>query len=439
VPSKRFNAQTVKSLRPQARRVDYFDSTTPGLGLRVTPNGIKTWFFMYRVNGKRLRRWTIGRYSTFSLADAREKVKIANGGLAKEGLDPAAAKIESRGARTVGELADEYMTKHAKVKKSSWRADEWQLGKDVLPAWRHLPVKNIKRADVVALLDGIADPSGRNAPQSAVHVRRLLSKMFNFALSRDYRIEYNPVQGTDPPGHGGRRTRVLDGREIGALIRGLDLERDNGYPLTAAWQRLILLTGQRPGEVLSMEWSRLELGRRTGWWTVRLSKNGDPIRAALSPQAVSCIRELATWSKRRHEEIERNMNGRREPRAFSRFVFPAGPRARTRLLSEPSGEERKAFEDRHMSTMLHKACERIRENAEILDYNPHDLRRTAGTTMAELGVPRFIIERVLNHTDRTVTSVYDRYTYAKEKMDAVVKLGAYVSKIARARHPTRVA
>jgi integrase len=218
------------------------------------------------------------------------------------------------------------------------------------------------------------------------------------------------------------------------LVRGLDQERDNGYPLTAAWQRLILLTGQRPGEVLSMEWSRLELGRRTGWWTVRLSKNGDPIRAALSPQAVSCIRELATWSKRRHEEIERNMNGRRDPRPFSRFVFPAGSRARTRLLSEPGGEEHKIFEDRHMSAMLHKACERIRENAEILDYNPHDLRRTAGTTMAELGVPRFIIERVLNHTDRTVTSVYDRYTYAKEKMAAVVRLGAYVSKIARAHH-----
>lgn len=79
--------------------------------------------------------------------------------------------------------------------------------------------------------------------------------MFNFALARDYGIEYSPVQGTDPPAHGGRRTRVLDGREIGALVHGLDRERDQGYPLTAAWQRLILLTGQRPGEVLAMEWN----------------------------------------------------------------------------------------------------------------------------------------------------------------------------------------
>jgi hypothetical protein len=66
------------------------------------------------------------------------------------------------------------------VNKQSWRADEWKLKKDILPAWRHVPVKDIKRADVAAL-DGIADPRGRNAPQSALHVRRTLSMMFNFA------------------------------------------------------------------------------------------------------------------------------------------------------------------------------------------------------------------------------------------------------------------
>ena len=89
--------------------------------------------------------------------------------------------------------------------------------------------------------------------------------------------------------------------------------------------------------------------------------------------------------------------------------------------------------------MLHNACERIRENAGINDYNPHDLRRTAGTTMVELGVPRFIIERVLNHTDRTVTSVYDRYSYGKEKMAAVTKLGAYVQKVAKPHRSRYVA
>jgi hypothetical protein len=92
MPTQRLTAQTIQSLKPQAQRVDYFDSTTPGFGLRVTPSGIKTWFFLYRINGRRLRRWTIGRYPTLSLAQARDKAKIAAGDLAKEGIDPAATK-----------------------------------------------------------------------------------------------------------------------------------------------------------------------------------------------------------------------------------------------------------------------------------------------------------------------------------------------------------
>ena len=195
------------------------------------------------------------------------------------------------------------------MKKSSWAADEWQLTKDVLPVWRHVPVTQITRTSVVALLDTIADWAGRNAPSSAVHVRRLLSKMFNFALARNYGLAYNPVQGTEPPAPNGRRTRVLDGREIGAVMHAPDEERDCGYWLTAAWHRLILLTGQRPGEVLAMEWEKLELSARDGWWTMRMSKNGDPIRAALSPQAIRTVRELAAWARRRHDAIERRMAG----------------------------------------------------------------------------------------------------------------------------------
>jgi integrase len=84
----------------------------------------------------------------------------------------------------------------------------------------------------------------------------------------------------------------------------------------------------------------------------------------------------------------------------------------------------------------HHACERIRARAAIADFNPHELRRTVGTTMAELGVPRFIVERVLNHTDRAVTSVYGPYRYSTEKMAAVRKLGAFVDRMAT-RHRTQ--
>jgi integrase len=187
---------------------------------------------------------------------------------------------------------------------------------------------------------------------------------------------------------------------------------------------------------LAMEWEKLELGARDGWWTVRMSKNGDPIRAALSPQAVRTLRELAAWARHRHDEIEGRMAGRRPRRAFSKFVFPAGARGRSRFEAETDGQQHLVYGDRHMAGTQHNACERIRARVGIADFTPHDLRRTAGTTMAELGVPRFVVERVLNHTDRTVTSVYDRYSYSTEKMAAVRKLGAFVERMA-ARHRTQ--
>src|SRR2546422_9789870 len=99
-------------------------------------------------------------------------MKIAAGGLAKDGVDPAAAKIPDRAARTIGDLAHEYLTKHAKIKKSWGAGDGWQLTKAVLPGGRHVPMPQTPRAEVVALRAPFAAPAGRNAPSSAVHVRR---------------------------------------------------------------------------------------------------------------------------------------------------------------------------------------------------------------------------------------------------------------------------
>ena len=134
---------------------------------------------------------------------------------------------------------------------------------------------------------------------------------------------------------------------------------------------------------------------------------------AVPAQAVTCLRELEAWSRAQHAEIECTMEGRRETRPPSRFVFPAGSRARSRVLVDEPGTSR-----RRITAGICRRCSTMRVNGSqsgpASDYNPHDLRRTAGTTMAELGVSRFIIERVLNHTDRTVTSIYDRYSYSKK-------------------------
>jgi Arm domain-containing DNA-binding protein len=141
-------------------RVDYFDPSQPGFGLRVTSTGVKSWIYMYRV-GRRLRRWALGRYPALSLADARKRAKIAGADLLKESpVDPAAGKVEARGALTIGELALDYLEQHAKLKKLTWKADQWMLEKDVLPVWKHVPAQDVTR-------QMISDGLGAEEPRSA--------------------------------------------------------------------------------------------------------------------------------------------------------------------------------------------------------------------------------------------------------------------------------
>ncbi len=187
-----------------------------------------------------------------------------------------------------------------------------------------------------------------------------------------------------------------------------------------------------------MRWDQLDLFEEghehatTGWWNVRTSKNGQPIHAALSPEAVRLLRALRRWSEQEHARIEESRAARRGPRLMSAYVFPAGDAA-------------EAVEDTPMGSDQFPATERVRTLMGVRDWTPHDLRRTASTLMGRLKVTRFIIDRVLNHTDATVGGIYDRFTYTEERMDAVTKLGAHVAalpkmcRLLRTMRPTKVA
>jgi len=424
-----FTAEGIKALKPEAKRVDYWDASVSGFGLRVTPKGMKTWFYWYRT-GLVKRRWTIGRSPQISLADAREKARAAYG------KDPAREKVEGRHAQTFGDLAEAYLRLHAKPNKRSWKRDEQCIERN-LDAWRNIPAKDITRKAVQALLDEIADPGGRNAPASARAVKLLLSKMFNFALPREFAVDFNPVQGTQARQPRSRERFLVD-PEIIQLIGALDAESVNGHHLIAHWFLLILLTAQRPGEVAAMRWDQLDIfddsneRAKSGWWNVRTSKNKQPIHAALSPEVVRLLRALRTWSVEEHARIEKNCARRRGPRPMSAYVFPAGDVA-------------EAVEDTPMGHDQFPATERVRDRMGVRDWTPHDLRRTASTLMGRLRVTRFIIDRVLNHTDATVGGIYDRFTYTDERMDAVTKLGAHVAalpkmcRLLRTMRPTKVA
>jgi hypothetical protein len=219
MPQLNLTAASVAAIKAATSRVDYWGTHVSGVGVRVTPIGVKTWCLWFRLNGRTPARWTIGRYPALSLADARDHAHAPNGKMASaSSFDPRAAKLEARVSATVTDFAADYSRLHAQPNKKSWKKDQGRINLYILPAWRHRLVRDIKRQDVQRLIDHVADPNGRNAPQAAVNLRRMLSRMFSWALARDFAIEYSPVQGTKPPAKNSRRKRYLVDAEIAALL-----------------------------------------------------------------------------------------------------------------------------------------------------------------------------------------------------------------------------
>src|SRR5258708_2640727 len=135
MPRINFTVRSLAALSlPSVGRTEVWDSNSNGsFGLRISSTGRKSWVVLY-MSGSRLRRFTIGDYERLPLADARS---IAKDVLykASKGEDPATEKSASRKAATFGELAHEYLERHAKVNKRSWKDDERMLKADVLRYW----------------------------------------------------------------------------------------------------------------------------------------------------------------------------------------------------------------------------------------------------------------------------------------------------------------
>jgi integrase len=296
MPYEHLTLEKVESIKPPPKgQIDYWDDpkkskwAVRGLVLRVSYGGTKTWGIVYWFNN-RVRRMRLGDNSNLKLDEAR---RLASEALSRRdaGHDPAAEKAAAKNAKTFAELAVEYVERHAKPHKKSWRSDERTLNSEVLPRWRHLKPADISRSDVRALIERVAD---RGAPIQANRVLALVRKLFNFAIGRDWLVN-NPCHLVAMPGKEIPRDRVLNDDEICKICAALEQE----VPPTRAAFRLQLLTAQRGGEVKQMRWADLDLDG--GWWTIPASraKNGLSHRVPLNAQAVKILTDLQAWYEQR--------------------------------------------------------------------------------------------------------------------------------------------
>ncbi len=373
MPQKRLTAAAIERIKPPSiGRVEYFDGMLPGFGLRVTERGHKSWIVFFRVGGRQ-RRLTLGSYPALTLADARKGARDALR-QAAEGIDPADDRKRRKAERssdTFAAVAADFVEKHAKRRNRSWAQTDRLIKKELLPAWGQRPIASIARRDMLDLLDQIID---RGSPALANKVLGTAKTLFYWALDRDI-IDANPIARIKPPAPVVRRERTLNDDEIVALWSAWEkMEHPHGRFL-----QLLLVTAQRRSEVANMRWKDVDVENQL--WTIpaEFNKSGRTHEVPLSPFAVEIIQGL--------------------PRTHEEWLLP------TRVGKPISG--------------FTPCKQRAVELSGIADWRFHDLRRTAATNMARLGVSVHTISRVLNHVEGGVTSIYDRHSYLPEKRHAL--------------------
>ena len=404
--AKRFTDAQIKRLKPTSKRAIIFEHGGRGFGLRIEPSGRKSFFLEYRfgeAEERRNRVLTIGKHPTVSLTEARS---IASQSLSQieQDIDPATQKltkkIPDRNALTLGDLVEEYIEKWAKVKKKeqSWKEDERLLNKDILPVFGRKKAKDIRRRDIVLLLDAIVE---RGAAITANRVLAVTRKMFNFAVGRDI-IDASPCVQIPAPSKENRRERYLSEDEIKVFWEKLDDAKMSQEIRLAL--KFLLVTGQRKNEVIGAEWSEFDLKNK--WWTIPAEKSKNKLthRVPLTSTAMEILNAL------------------KKSTGQYQFVF-ASPVGHTKR-----NPERKAgifpilgsAVDRALRNNQTNNLKTKQKNIFNLDhFTPHDLRRTTASMMTKSGVDRLVLKKILNHADREVTAIYDIYEDDKEKQVAM--------------------
>jgi len=388
-PNKRLLSEfVVRNLKPGAAAYFCWDTKQAGLAVRVETTGHKSWKCIYKLHGRR-RDYHIERVNAIGLAAARDIAKDVLTAVAK-GLDPAAEKRAKRTAGTFKELHELYLERHAKKENKSWRQGDYLARTYLFPRWQNLQAVSITRDDVEALVASIKRPVLHNqvlAAASAVFSWAMKQRVGGIVVNPCSNVRRNKTRS---------RERVLSEEEVRLFWPAFDRL---GVPGAAL--KMILLTGQRPGEVARMR--REHLVRRSDglWWE-------------LPGEIINKLGWAGTKNKQSHRvAISRDAERIIDAMNAEGFVF-AGPTSHVReaVLAKIMRDLCAKFE-----------CERA---------TPHDLRRTCGTAITGLGHGRDAMDRIQNHKKRgSVTDVYDRYGYATEDRHIMQTVTAEIARQVR--------
>jgi integrase len=350
-----------------AEQTDYFDEDTKGLALRVSAKA-KTWTYHFTRSAKR-GRVTLGSYPATSLAAARGLAIEARGNL-ERGEDPKPVR------GTLKEIAERYLTREADLRSIDQRRDIFE--RLVYPALGDRPIDDIRRGDIVRLLDDIADGSG---PRMADYSLAVLRRLFNWHSVREESFRSPIVRGMArlKPSEQ-TRDRTLEDDELRSVWHTAEGRGSYGLYL-----RFVLLTACRRNEAAMMPWAEIT----NDGWLIPAARYKNK-RAHLVPLSTA-----------------------------AQAVLAKVPKTGDLVFTPP---DRKKGWSHWTELEFRKAC-------GVNGWSIHDLRRTARTLMSRAGVPTDHAERALGHSKGGIRGVYDWHEYHEEKRLAFEALASLIERI----------
>jgi integrase len=372
--------RAVDASKPRAERYFVWCSDLAGFGVRVYPRGKKVFVAQVRV-GRFQRRVTIGAHGPYTVEKARKRAEDIIRA-ASEGRDPQREKREARNALTVAELCNEYldaaraglvMTRFKRPKRPATIAiDVGRIARHIVPLIGTIPARDLRRADVQHMADGIAkgktagtfkgEPRGRavvtGGAGTAARVVELLGGIYSWGEKRELVPGPNPVHGVETA-RGEAKDRVLSADELQALGKALDASEAK-MPMAITALKLIALTGLRREEACALRWREIDL-------------------------AGFCLRLEATKT--------------------GRSTRPIGKPARDLLHSLPPLSDEWVFPNRSGTARaeLKASIAALFDAANLKNARSHDLRRTFGSVAADEGYSDATIAELLGHSRRGVT------------------------------------
>lgn len=402
----KFTDKYIASLKPQDK--DFRVREGHGFAVRVLPSGVKRFEFIYTTEGKR-RIMHLGNYPAVTLADARIKYNEAAAQLAR-GTDPQKAALtptlpppEDFTVQALAELWLDWSKQHHAARWANTLA--LTLKKDVLPQYGNRLATDIRRRDAMAILE----TKSKSAPGQARNLHKALRGMWQYGVEREL-VEFNPFAEiragrSIPAMKQESRERILNDDEIKHIWTAID--QGGGSDSTRRAIKLMLLTGQRSGEVCGMHSREIQIGigkphchacRRCGWWTIpkerRRGNKGGEHRVFLSPLTMQLIG------------------------ADEGYIFPGDTDGKSILANSVNHHVRRSVAVTGKTPYF-----------GLQHWTPHDLRRTAATGFRRLGATRDEMDLILGHRAGGVTGVYDRHNGEAEKEHWLTAWGDYMQRI----------